>query len=68
PILVVSQLSRNVEQRTPPIPKLSDLRETGCLAFDSLIMRADTDEVVKIKDLADRQEQVEIPVYTLDDN
>lgn len=68
PILVVSQLSRNVEQRTPPIPKLSDLRETGCLAFDSLIMRADTGEVVKIKDLADRQEQVEIPVYTLDDN
>jgi len=35
PILVVSQLSRAVEQRTPPIPRLSDLRESGGIEQDS---------------------------------
>jgi len=35
PILAISQLSRAVEQRSPPIPRLSDLRETGSLEQDS---------------------------------
>jgi len=29
PVLAVSQLSREVENRSPPIPRLSDLRSTG---------------------------------------
>jgi len=65
PVLVLSQLSRAVEQRTPQIPRLSDLRESGCLTRDTLITRADTGERIPIKKLVGKKD---IPVYSLDQN
>lgn len=63
PVLVLSQLSRAVEHRMPPVPRLSDLRESGCLTGDTLITRADTGERIPIKDLVG---QTDIPVHSLD--
>jgi replicative DNA helicase len=37
PVLTAAQLSRAVEQRTDKRPVLSDLRESGCLAGDTLV-------------------------------
>jgi len=65
PVLALSQLSRAVEQRTPPIPRLSDLRESGCVTGDTLITRADTGKRMPIKELVGK---TDIPVHSLDEN
>jgi len=69
PVLVLSQLSRSVEQRgSNAKPKLSDLRETGCLTGDAKILNADTGMFVTIKELAERKTQDPFMVYTMDEN
>ena len=68
PIIAVSQLSRAVEQRDGHRPKLSDLRDSGCLTGDTFIMRADTGEFATIKSLVERDKQTPIPVFSMDKN
>lgn len=65
PVLAISQLSRAVEMRSDAVPKLSDLRESGCLAGDTLLMRADSGELVPIKELVGKGT---IPVFSLDED
>lgn len=59
PVLALSQLSRAVEQRHPPIPRLSDLRDSGSIEQDAdvvmFIYRED-----KYKQSSERPNQADI--------
>jgi replicative DNA helicase len=51
PVIAVSQLSRAVESRNPPVPMLSDLRESGCLAGESRVYLPETGQYRPIAEL-----------------
>ncbi|MFN8530998.1 MAG: DnaB-like helicase C-terminal domain-containing protein, partial [Anaerolineae bacterium] len=51
PVFSAAQLSRAVESRQDKRPQLSDLRESGCLAGESLVYLPDCGTYAPIKDL-----------------
>jgi replicative DNA helicase len=65
PLIACSQLSRATEVRPDQRPKLSDLRESGCVTGDTEIMDAETGKIYTIKELAESKKQ--ISVWSLDE-
>ncbi|MFA6341191.1 MAG: replicative DNA helicase [Candidatus Paceibacterota bacterium] len=63
PVLALSQLSRAVESRGGK-PRLSDLRDSGCLSGDTIIVRADTGERINMRDLVG---ETNVPIFSIDE-
>lgn len=63
PVLALSQLSRAVEQRRGK-PRLSDLRDSGCLSGDTVVINAKTGARHTMRELAASGDSM--PVFALD--
>ncbi len=67
PVMALSQLSRQLEQRADRRPMLSDLRESGCLIAETRILRADDNTEVTLGELMASGE-TDVPVWSLDED
>ncbi|MDQ6909260.1 MAG: replicative DNA helicase [Actinomycetota bacterium] len=66
PVIALSQLSRNLENRSDKRPVLADLRESGCMPASTRVMRADNGEEISLGELVLSQAQP--LVWSVDDH